>query len=320
MPAGRYSAVSVGNAFVCALRVDVTIACWGFNRQGQLDAPAGEYLAVSAGGGHACALRAGASTAGGAVRGRIEVPPWRFTAVDTGGGQSCGLRVDGLIRCWGYRYGYHYVERAEAPPGLFVGVSAGGVTACGLRGNGTLSCAYDRYGPKYGERWAGPYRDISVRQDHVCAARVGGAAECWGGHNKHGETNAPDSAFGGRRRLAPLLWSARRRVDRLLGRRAVLLAAPGEPTVTYSCASGRTLSAAPCSKFLAKRPKVTTPATGIATHRCPTGHRDQPDYTLTPTHIVDNTTRSFSSGLFFEAFVMLIILTSGSNRRLCKKR
>ena len=50
----------------CGLRTNGTIACWGDNRNGQLNAPSGRFSAVSAGGVH-----------------------------------SCGLRTDGTIACWG---------------------------------------------------------------------------------------------------------------------------------------------------------------------------------------------------------------------------
>ena len=67
--------MSTGGMYACGVRVDQTVACWGDNDEGHVDAPTGKFVAVSSGGGH-----------------------------------SCGLRVDHTVTCWGSnqdRHGNH---------------------------------------------------------------------------------------------------------------------------------------------------------------------------------------------------------------------
>lgn len=65
VPEGAFSAVSVGDAHSCAVRVDGTAVCWGSQDDEITSAPEG-----------------------------------RFKSVDAGSQFSCGLRVDGAVVCW----------------------------------------------------------------------------------------------------------------------------------------------------------------------------------------------------------------------------
>ncbi|MYH72653.1 MAG: hypothetical protein F4153_08785, partial [Acidimicrobiia bacterium] len=40
---GRFAATATGDNFRCGLRTDQTVACWGNNRNGQLEVPGSQY-------------------------------------------------------------------------------------------------------------------------------------------------------------------------------------------------------------------------------------------------------------------------------------
>ena len=65
-PLGTFTQVATGRSHTCALRAEGTIACWGPNLFGEVDAPDGLFTEVVAGQSH-----------------------------------SCGLRTDGTVTCWG---------------------------------------------------------------------------------------------------------------------------------------------------------------------------------------------------------------------------
>ena len=60
---GRYAAVSDGTFNTCALTEDGEAVCWGSNRYGKTEPPLGRYASISAGYDHTCAL----TEEGGAV-------------------------------------------------------------------------------------------------------------------------------------------------------------------------------------------------------------------------------------------------------------
>lgn len=98
---GAISAVGVGDAFVCVLKADRTIACWGKDGFGQTKAPSGSFVAISVGDVRACAL----NTAQRAVCWGLKLPSGppddRFTSIDVGGNSACAIRTDGRAVCWG---------------------------------------------------------------------------------------------------------------------------------------------------------------------------------------------------------------------------
>lgn len=96
--------VAAGEAHGCALRVDGTLACWGWNNLGQAEPPAGNFSQVATGRSHSCAVRMDGSIA---CWGRNEsgqsAPPngTAFVQVAAGAAHSCALRSDSRITCWG---------------------------------------------------------------------------------------------------------------------------------------------------------------------------------------------------------------------------
>src|SRR5262245_19638349 len=58
--------LSAGGPFMCGIKSDGTLACWGDNFDGQATPPAGAFTQVTAGGSH-----------------------------------TCGIKTDGTLACWG---------------------------------------------------------------------------------------------------------------------------------------------------------------------------------------------------------------------------
>ncbi len=184
VPAGRFSAVSVGGLTPCGLRVDGSVDCWGGPRRGSgPEVPAGAFTAVSSGGFRACGLRPG----GGLECWSQPLSGWRneealawsaahpggvFASVSVGYAHVCGLRPDGSVECWGE----DWFGQARAPAGRFLAVDAGVSHSCGLRPDGEVECwgqdsidsgkfgfSEDRYEESYLDVFAAPGEDRSSR-------------------------------------------------------------------------------------------------------------------------------------------------------------
>ena len=105
---GPFQAVSAGWQYTCAVRVDGSAVCRGWNQEGQSSPPAAEeFIAISSGAFHTCALRADGSPVcwgyGGAVR---TSPPDgdTFTAISNGGFHTCRTPRGWLARMLGTQY------------------------------------------------------------------------------------------------------------------------------------------------------------------------------------------------------------------------
>ena len=110
-PPGLSNVVTVETApaLSLALKADGTIAAWGINNQGQLDAIARltNVAAISGGFSHVLALKrdgtVGVAAWGNSVAMQTNVPPnlSNVVAVAAGGGHSLALRNDGTVVAWG---------------------------------------------------------------------------------------------------------------------------------------------------------------------------------------------------------------------------
>jgi hypothetical protein len=129
--------LSSGYDHNCAIRIDGSLACWGSNTNGEINAPAGTFQQVTSGGAHSCAIRSDASVAcwGANNDGQTNAPSGQFVQISSRTGHTCGVRPDHSVTCWGF------VSGGLVPPaGTFKEVGAGGFHNCALRTTGQLVC------------------------------------------------------------------------------------------------------------------------------------------------------------------------------------
>ncbi|MCY4424968.1 MAG: S-layer homology domain-containing protein [Acidimicrobiaceae bacterium] len=189
-----FEAVVSNENHSCALRTDDTIACWGSNTHGQIDAPDGTFTAVSAGLEHTCALRSNQSIAcwGRNLSGRTEPPQGEFSSVTSGDSYSCALRTDKSIVCWG-SWGANRHGQLDPPQGRFSDIYVGPNHACALSTTGTVACWGANYDGQ-ADAPAGEFAALTVGRDHSCGLRFDGRVVCWGS-NERGQADAPDGSF-----------------------------------------------------------------------------------------------------------------------------
>src|SRR5262245_58586316 len=132
--------LSAGGTHTCSVRSNGTLACWGYNGQGDLNnIPSNIFSQVSSGDYHICGIKNDGTLAcwGDNSYGQLDnIPSGIFSQVSSGGYHTCGIKNDGTLACWGDPvYG-----QSTPPGGTFSQVSAGFLFTCGIRSNGTLAC------------------------------------------------------------------------------------------------------------------------------------------------------------------------------------
>jgi len=184
--------VSSGAYHTCALLVDETVWCWGWNEFGQL--------------GNGTLLDSATPTQ---VLGGIS----SATVIASGGHHSCAVLADGTMRCWG---GNDYGQLGNGtliPSGSIVGTNVGGavpvptqvtgiataVTAsagfvhtCALLADGTLRCwgwnGYGELGDGTTNEATAPTQVVGIAGAtavtaggyHTCTTASNGTLWCWG--------------------------------------------------------------------------------------------------------------------------------------------
>jgi len=191
-PAGTFLSVSAGHEHTCAVRTDSTITCWGSNADGMSSPPSGLFRSVSAGDTHTCALRADYSIVcwGANNFGQINTPSGAFSSVSAGSRHTCAVRFDESIACWGWN-----VQGQSSPPsGAFRSVDTAVLHTCALRSDGNIAC-WGGNADGQTDAPAGAFVSVSAGGYPTCAVRAADASiACWGG-NSYGETDAPAGAF-----------------------------------------------------------------------------------------------------------------------------
>lgn len=103
-PTDVVTALAVGASYACATRSDGTLACWGTNLNGELNAPSGAFVDVKANAVSACARRADGSVSCWGVFGGLTTPyapDGAFRKMCVGDTFACGILTSGGVSCWG---------------------------------------------------------------------------------------------------------------------------------------------------------------------------------------------------------------------------
>ena len=189
--AGSFAQISLGGSFDCGLRTDGTLACWGYNGEGEATPPSGHFSQVCAGANHTCAIKTDGAVAcwGYNANGQATPPQGSFAQISAGWQHTCAVKVDGTVACWGYNAN----GQATPPQGSFAQVSAGYLHTCGLKTDGTVVCWGDA---SHGEATPSPgaFRQISAGHLHTCGVNTDGTLACWG-ESTNGQATPPSGVF-----------------------------------------------------------------------------------------------------------------------------
>lgn len=190
IPAAASPALSAGELFSCTLDGG-RVACWGFNRHGQLGD--GTYV-----------QRATPTHVAG-ITDAIQVA--------SGDDHACAVRRNGEVMCWGSNTAGQLgdgstTERLKpvAVAGLSdaVEVAAGHEHTCARRRSGAVACWGSNAAGQLGDGTRTPHRrpirvagltraaEIAAGGDNACARLTGGKVLCWG-TDADGETGTPPS-------------------------------------------------------------------------------------------------------------------------------
>ncbi len=203
-----------GGAHGCAIQIDSTVQCWGWNNYGQLgDGSSVTYsstpvevpgianaVALGTGYYHSCVVTSdgkaycwGAGWGGqlGSGSSDSSVPleiPGITDAISVSGGfqHSCVLRRTGEVTCYGNVSGMGITDA--------VGVSSGHSHVCILRGDGTVACG----GGSFSSNTTSITTAVGIYSgfNHACALLSDGNAKCWGTNSEGqlgpgGDTTTP---------------------------------------------------------------------------------------------------------------------------------
>ncbi|WP_419844799.1 Ig-like domain-containing protein [Candidatus Poriferisocius sp.] len=187
----RFTLLATGVSYSCAIRTDQTIACWGNNRYGQIDAPPGQYTTIALGNSHSCAITTDQTIAcwGNNRYGQADAPEGQYTTIAVGSSYSCAIKADQTIACWGNnRYG-----QADAPEGQYTSIAASDVHSCAIRVDQTITCwGYNRNGQA--DAPPDQFAAMAIGDTHSCAIGIKGSIACWG-NNRYGQTDAPSGRY-----------------------------------------------------------------------------------------------------------------------------
>ncbi|MEZ4317186.1 MAG: MopE-related protein [Myxococcota bacterium] len=223
---GEVRAVASGEEHVCFVDdADGSVWCMGRNERGQLgtgdlvdtvepvQVATGDFVTVSAGDAFTCALEStGARWCWGRNQGRIGngsgpnvLTPWMdpvggWQALDSGGDETCAIAADSTLYCWGSGSTGTPTQQDTT---VWSSVTRGPTSTCAIDPTGTLMCwgvnskgqlgVGNTTSVAYAGRMPvvepGPWRAVSMGDQHVCALKTDDSLWCWG-NNQHGELGA----------------------------------------------------------------------------------------------------------------------------------
>lgn len=177
----RFSSISAGAGYTCAVTQEGEGYCWGSNRSGELGT---------------------GSTTGSAVPARVQGTV-HFQEIETGATHTCGFTPDGQVYCWGLNsngeLGTGTSGNATTPAKV-----AGSIKAASLAVGSDQTCAVGEGGTAYcwgsnarGQGGFGSggalshlvptpiagalrFNTLSTAGDHTCGATTSGEVYCWG--------------------------------------------------------------------------------------------------------------------------------------------
>jgi len=126
------SAMDIGHAHSCGIRLDGTVACSGSNNFGQSTPPPGTFQALSLSPYSSCGIRLGDSALqcwGSPFTG---TPTGPLEAIDIDFGSGCAIAGDGHLTCWGIE--------PFPPAGTFKKVGYHQLTGCAIGTDDHLEC------------------------------------------------------------------------------------------------------------------------------------------------------------------------------------
>jgi alpha-tubulin suppressor-like RCC1 family protein len=181
--------ISAGIKDTCALRLDGTVACWGYGGYGQLgDGVLGDGSSVPS----------------------VVMQLTGAQAIASGAYFNCALISDGTVQCWGAVLGTGVDKDVSIPvavPGVqgSAALAAGNGHTCALLGDGTVACwGSNEFGELGFPTTAkcltglscslapatvpslGGVTALAAGNSHTCALLSDGTARCWG-KNDHGQ-------------------------------------------------------------------------------------------------------------------------------------
>jgi hypothetical protein len=189
-------ASNVDGVTVCGLHADGTIACWGYDDEGEADPPAGSYVSqVSVAGNQACGLRPDGTMLCSLQLGNGTSADGRgpFVQISAADFYACGLDANGHASCFGDG-GYGVMD--TPPPDSFTQISTSEDAACGLTPGGRVLCwGLDSLGQMLPP--SGPHAGVAAGPDYACALDETRGASCWGSANDilDGPLPPSDQAF-----------------------------------------------------------------------------------------------------------------------------
>jgi alpha-tubulin suppressor-like RCC1 family protein len=161
----------------CAVDLDGTVYCWGYNGQRQL----------------------GVGSLNNYEPRPVRLPSdRRFLSVSTGELHACGITIEGDAFCWGTGFMGDGNEATAQPPRLVSGghrwtqLAAGYRHTCGLTDDGVAWCWGTNYGGQVGNdtrvnqtqpvrvATALRFASLTAGEEHTCGVALTGDAYCWG--------------------------------------------------------------------------------------------------------------------------------------------
>jgi hypothetical protein len=193
---GSYTAMTMGQAFVCAVRTDGTVACFGTDGAQQQfpvpTPPTGTFTRLVADYNRVCGLRTDGSVACWYTTPPTgfpsQIPKGPFVDVVLASEGECGLHPDGSFECWedpGAGGPGSWVT-ANAPPGPYESIAVAMVDACGIRQGGELVC-WNLGGTPTNPPPA-RFKQILAGSQGFCGIQTDGVVLCW---TEYGEGSAP---------------------------------------------------------------------------------------------------------------------------------